>query len=90
MRSLTFVGHREKNAKGTEVWQYDVTVEFTDGTATVVRLVDDWNMAYMGGGGSGLLFGKSELGDSSVKFSEIRKLRILRTAKPPSQSLASQ
>lgn len=86
MRSLAFAGRKEKNAKGKEVWQYDVTIELTDGTATVVSLVDDWNMAYMGGGGPGLLFGKTELGDSSVKFSEIRQMKILQAANaPPAQ-----
>jgi hypothetical protein len=78
MRSLAFTGRKEKNAKGTEVWRYDVRVELPDGAVTVVSLADDWNMAYMGGGGTGLLFGKTELGDSAVKFSEIREVKILK------------
>jgi len=90
MRSLAFAGHQEKNAKGTEVWQYDVTVELTDGTKAVVRLADDWNMAYMGGGGTGLLFGKTELGDSSVKFSEVREIRVLQTTNLPASDHTQQ
>lgn len=80
IRFLRFVGRREKNDKGTDVWRYDVTVGLVDGTSVVVDLVEDWNMAYMGGGGTGLLFGKTELGDSSVKFSDIRELKVLQIA----------
>jgi len=90
MRSLAFAGHQEKNAKGTEVWQYDVTVELTDGTKAVVRLADDWNMAYMGGGGTGLLFGKTELGESSVRFSEIREIKVLQTTDISTSAHAQQ
>jgi hypothetical protein len=83
VRSLAFSGRKEKNDKGVEVWHYDVTVELTDGASSVVTLVDDWNMAYMGGGGTGLLFGRNDLGESAVKFSDIREVKVLRAGEPP-------
>lgn len=80
IRSLHFNSRRAKNSEGAEIWQHDITAELAGGASVVVGLVEDWNMAYPGGGGTGLLFGKTDLGESSVKFSEIREVRVVQSA----------
>jgi serine/threonine protein kinase len=85
IQKLVFRSRQEKNDKGTTVWRHNVKATLTNGTVIDVELKDDWNMAYMGGGGSGLLFGQSDLGETQIPFSSISVLKVLkyaRTEKP--------
>jgi len=78
IQTLRFKSRQEKNDKGVNIWRHAVEAVLRDGKITEVELKDDWNMAYMGGGGTGLLFGQSELGETQIPFSKISVLKVLR------------
>jgi hypothetical protein len=80
IRTLRFRSRQEKNEKGTAVWRHDVSATLTNGKVMDVEIVNDWNMAYMGGGGTGLLFGQSDLGETKIPFSKISMLKVLKYA----------
>jgi len=82
LRTLRFRSRQEKNEKGTTVWRHAIEAALTNGKILEVEMVDDWNMAYMGGGGTGLLFGQSDLGESRIPFSSVSVLRVLKFARP--------
>ena len=65
IQTLRFKSRQEKNDKGVSIWRHAVEAVLRDGQIIEVELKDDWNMAYMGGGGTGLLFGQRELGENS-------------------------
>jgi hypothetical protein len=77
MRILKFQSRQETNEKGTTVWRYTLEATLADGKVVNVDLQDDWNMAYMGGGGTGLLFGQTDLGESQIPFSDIATINVL-------------
>jgi hypothetical protein len=78
IRTLRFKSRQEKNDKGISVWRHAVEAVLRDGKVTEVELKDDWNMAYMGGGGPGILFGQTDLGETQIPFSKISMLKVLR------------
>jgi hypothetical protein len=82
LRLLKFRSRQEKNDKGTTVWRHEVEATLASGRVVDVELEDDWNMAYMGGGGTGLLFGQTDLGEVRIPFSSIAVLRVLKYAPP--------
>lgn len=75
--TITFRPRHEKNAKGTDVWRYDLDVRLRSGKQLGVEIVDDWNMAYMGGGGTGLLHGETDLGETTIRFCDIQNIQVL-------------
>lgn len=81
VRILRFHSRQVKNERGTTVWRHDVEVTLANGKVVDVELVNDWNMAYMGGGGTGLLFGQSDLGETSIPFSSISVLKVITFAR---------
>ena len=81
LRTLKFRSRQEKNDKGTTVWRHVVEATLAGGRVTEVELQDDWNMAYMGGGGTGLLCGQSDLGETKIPFTKIALLKILKYAR---------
>jgi hypothetical protein len=78
IQTLRFKSRQEKNDKGVSIWHHAVEAVLRDGKVAEVELKDDWNMAYMGGGGTGLLFGQSELGETQIPFSKISMLKVVR------------
>jgi len=78
IRTLRFKSRQEKNDKGISVWRHAVEAVLRDSKVIEVELKDDWNMAYMGGGGTGLLFGQTDLGETQIPFSKISMLKVLR------------
>jgi hypothetical protein len=78
IQTLRFKSRQETNDKGVSIWRHAVEAVLRDGKITEVELKDDWNMAYMGGGGTGLLFGESELGETQIPFSKISVLKVLK------------
>lgn len=82
IRMLKFRSRQEKNEKGTKVWRHDLSATLADSRVIDVEIVDDWNMAYLGGGGTGLLFGQSGLGETKIPFSKISVLKVLKFAHP--------
>lgn len=86
VRMLRFRSRQERTDKGTTVWRHAVDATLANGTVIVVELQDDWNMAYMGGGGTGLLFGRTDLGETKIPFSRISTLKVLKYARPEKKS----
>jgi hypothetical protein len=82
LRLLKFRSRQEKSDKGTTVWRHTVEATLPDGKVIEAEVQADWNMAYMGGGGTGLLFGQTDLGEAKIPFSEISILRTLKYARP--------
>ncbi|MFC1894214.1 hypothetical protein ACFLYR_09440 [Chloroflexota bacterium] len=83
LRMLKFQSRQEKNNEGTVVWRHVVEATLANGSVVNVELQDDWNMAYMGGGGTGLLFGReSLLGEIRIPFSNISVLKVLKYSSP--------
>jgi hypothetical protein len=85
LRMLRFRSRQEKNDKGTTAWHHAVDATLANGRVIEVELQDDWNMAYMGGGGTGLLWGQTDLGEAKIPFAKISVLRILKYARPKSK-----
>ena len=81
IRTLRFRSRQEKNDKGTTVWRHVVEATLSNGNVVAAELQNDWNMAYLGGGGTGLLFGHTDLGESQIPFSKISVLKVLKYAK---------
>lgn len=82
IRMLKFRSRQEKDSMGKTVWRHDVVVTLSNGAVTNVEIKNDWNMAYMGGGGTGLLFGRTDLGEIHIPFSKIAVLKVLKYARP--------
>lgn len=82
VRSLKLRSRQEQNEKGVTVWRHAVEASLTNGQAVEVELANDWNMAYLGGGGTGLLYGQTDLGDTRIPFSQIALIKVLRFAPP--------
>jgi hypothetical protein len=78
IQTLRFKSRQEKTEKGISIWRHAVEAVLRDGKVTEVELKDDWNMAYLGGGGPGILFGQTDLGEAQIPFSKISMLRVLR------------
>jgi hypothetical protein len=78
IQTLRFKSRQEKNDEGKSVWRHAIEAVLRDGKVIELELNDDWNMAYMGGGGTGLLFGQTDLGETQIPFSKISILKVLR------------
>jgi TIR domain len=77
VRSIAFKSRKDKNEKGTEIWQYDIVITLRTGKQLNAEIVDDWNMAYMGGGGTGLLYGETDLGETRIRFCDIENIQVI-------------
>lgn len=82
VRTLRFRSRQEEKDEGTIIWRHFVEVTLSNGRVTEAELVEDWNMAYMGGGGTGRLFGQGELGETKIQFSDISVIKVLKYATP--------
>ena len=82
LRMLRFQSTQEENDNGTIVWRHVVEATLANGNIVNMELVDDWNMAYGGGGGTGLLFGQSNVGETEIPFSNISVLKVLKYTAP--------
>lgn len=79
VRTLRFSSRQEEKDERT-IWRHFVEATLSNGTVTDVELVEDWSMAYMGGGGTGMMRGQGELGETMIRFPEISVIRILKYA----------
>lgn len=78
VRAIRFRSRQEKNEKGTTVWRHAIEASLVSGRIIEGELQDDWNMAYMGGGGTGLLWGQTDLGEVKIPFNSVSTLKILK------------
>lgn len=90
LRIIRFMSKQEQNEKGTTVWRHAVEATLANGEIVRAELQDDWNMAYMGGGGTGLLFGRTDLGEVRIPFSKIALLKVRKYARPASHGGSPQ
>lgn len=75
--SMAFKSQKGKNAKGTEIWRYEIVAILHNGNQLNGEVVEDWNMAYMGGGGTGLLLGDTDLGETKIRFCDIQCIQVI-------------
>lgn len=76
---MTFSTTKRKKMVGQserDIYAYKVDVKLSEGDTTSVELVDDWNMGYMGGGGTGILFGETTMGEVKIRFCDIKAIEV--------------
>jgi hypothetical protein len=70
--NLVFIDS-SRNSKGE--YEHKVNLHLSDGTEVTMNVVRDWSMIKSE---TGLLFGKTELGETRIPFTEIKELEVLK------------
>jgi TIR domain len=87
---IRFRSRQEENEKGRIIWRHSIEAILVNGGVVHAELKDDWNMAYMGGGGTGLLHGRTDLGEVHIPFSKIALLKVRKYVRPASNDTTAR
>jgi hypothetical protein len=80
IQKLTFRTTKRKKKVGRmerDVYTYELAAELKGAKTISVELVEDFNMAYMGGGGTGLLFAETDVGEVKIRFCDIKVIETV-------------